>query len=87
MRICGKDYYGDNITQLRIKLKTSSNVFGVDLVKPDMPSYTVGELKQPNQAELFFDDGRDLDTFVDALLQLQQHYRESAGKWEFTKLW
>lgn len=85
MRICDKKYYGDDITQLRIKLKTSSIQFGVNLVKPDMPSYTVGELKQPNQAELIFDDSRDLDTFIEAMLQLQRHYRESTGEWRFMR--
>lgn len=85
MRISDDVYIGSDITQLTIRLRTTGDMFAVNLVKPDMPSYTVGELKQPNRTELVFDDSRDLDTFIDALLQLQKYHREDAGEWRVMK--
>lgn len=85
MRICNNVYIGSDITHLTIRLRTTGNMFAVNLVKPDMPSYTVGELKQPDWTELIFDDSRDLDTFIDALLQLQKYHREDVGEWRVVK--
>lgn len=85
MRICDDVYIGSDITQLIIRLRTAGSTFAINLVKPDMSSYTVGELKRPNRTELIFDDSRDLDIFIDALLHLQKYYRESAGEWRGMK--
>ena len=85
MRICDDVYTGSDITQLTIRLRTTGNMFAVNLVKPDMPSYTVGELKRPNRTELIFDDSRDLDTFIDVLLRIQKYHREDVGEWRVMK--
>ena len=85
MRICDDVYIGSDITRLTIRLRTTGNTFAINLVKPDMPSYTVGELKRSNRTELIFDDRRDLDTFIDALLHLQKYHRESVGKWRIVE--
>ena len=45
MRICDDVYIGSDITQLIIRLRTAGSTFAINLVKPDMSSYTVGELK------------------------------------------
>ena len=57
----------------------------MNIVKPNVPDYTIGELSRPNDVELIFDDSRDLDTFIDALLQLQKYHRESVGEWRVMK--
>lgn len=57
----------------------------MNIVKPNVPDYTIGELSRSNDVELIFDDSRDLDTFIDALLQLQKYHRESVGEWGVMK--
>lgn len=57
----------------------------MNIVKPNVPDYTIGELSRSNDVELIFDDSRDLETFIDALLQLQKYHRESVGEWRVMK--
>lgn len=75
------NYDGGNVTQLKIRLNTTGETMRMNIVKPKVPDYTIGELSRPNNVELIFDDSRDLDTFIDALLQLQKYHRESVGEW------
>lgn len=81
MRMSNDIYTGSNITRLIIRLRATDNTFVVSLVKPGATSYAVGELMRPDRAELIFDDSRELDTFIEALLQLQKKYRENVGEW------
>ncbi|MFR6666223.1 MAG: hypothetical protein ACLUQX_08785, partial [Thomasclavelia spiroformis] len=69
------------VTQLKIRLNTTGETMRMNIVKPNVPDYTIGELSRPNNVELIFDDSRDLDTFIDALLHLQKYHRESVGEW------
>ena len=75
------NYDGGNVTQLKIRLNTTGEAMRMNIVKPNIPDYTIGELSRPNNVELIFDDSRDLDTFIDALLHLQKYHRESVGEW------
>lgn len=75
------NYDGGNVTQLKIRLNATGEAMRMNIVKPNVPDYTIGELSRPNDVELIFDDSRDLDTFIDALLQLQKYHRESVGEW------
>lgn len=75
------NYDGGNVTRLKIRLNTTGEAMRMNIVKPNVPDYTIGELSRPNNVELIFDDSRDLDTFIDALLHLQKYHRESVGEW------
>ena len=79
------NYDGGNVTQLKIRLNATGEAMRMNIVKPNVPDYTIGELSRPNDVELIFDDSRDLDTFIDALLQLQKYHRESVGEWRVMK--
>lgn len=75
------NYDGGNVTQLKIILNATGEAMRMNIVKPNVPDYTIGELSRPNYAELIFDDSRNLDIFIDALLQFQKYHRESVGEW------
>lgn len=79
------NYDGGNVIQLKIRLNATGEAMRMNIVKPNVPDYTFGELSRSNDVELIFDDSRDLDTFIDALLQLQKYHRESVGEWRVIK--
>lgn len=79
------NYDGGNVTRLKIRLNATGEAMRMNIVKPNVPDYTIGELSRPNDVELIFDDSGDLDTFIDALLQLQKYHRESVGEWKVMK--
>lgn len=70
------NYDGGNVTQLKIRLNATGEAMRMNTVKPNVPDYIIGKLSRPNDVELIFDDSRDLDIFIDALLQLQKYHRE-----------
>ena len=42
------NYDGGNVTQLKIRLNTTGETMRMNIVKPNVPDYTIGELSRPN---------------------------------------
>lgn len=46
------NYDGGNVTQLKIRLNATGEAMRMNIVKPNVPDYTIGELSRSNDVEL-----------------------------------
>lgn len=85
MRIRCENYSSDDIKRVYICLVNMNEVLGLDVVNPVDGSPVLKGFNKSNITRIDFEDGLELDNFIEALLQLQHYHRVHTGVWRGMK--
>lgn len=85
MRIHCENYSSDDIKRVYICLVNTNEVLGLDIVNPVDGRPVLKGFNKSNTTKIDFEDGLELDNFIEALLQLQHYHRVNAGVWRGTR--
>ena len=85
MRIRCENYSSDDIKRVYICLANTNEVLGLDVVNPVDGSPVLKGFNKSNTTRIDFEDGWELDDFIEALLQLQHYHRDHTGVWRGMK--
>lgn len=85
MRIHCENYSSDDIKRVYICLANTNELLGLDVVNPVDGSPVLKGFNKSNTTKIDFEDGLELDNFIEVLLQLQHYHRKSVGEWRVMK--
>lgn len=85
MKIRCENYSSDDIKRVYICLANTNEVLRLDIVNPVDGSPVLKGFNKSNTTKIDFEDGLELDNFIEALIQLQHYHRKSVGEWRVMK--
>ena len=85
MKIRCENYSSDDIKRVYICLANTNEVLRLDIVNPVDGSPVLKGFNKSNTTKIDFEDGLELDNFIEALIQLQHYHRVNTGVWRGMK--
>lgn len=85
MKIHCENYSSDDIKRVYICLANTNELLRLDVVNPVDGSPVLKGFSKSNTTKIDFEDGLELDNFIEALLELQHYHRVNTGVWRGMK--